>query len=167
MIWIAAVALLVAAGDKPPNAGQPVTLDAGDFRWVDVTVRQTPAEVDCSYQVVRGDGSVHVELLPKGELRAFSRGRDHDTMAMTPDGSDGEFRRIVDQPGHYVVVLENAPRARPATVLLDVKTNFNPGADVARTLPAARRVTVIAISFAVFFATVAWSGRRLLRAMQL
>ncbi len=163
MIWIAAAALLLAA---PQSAGQPVTLEPGDFRWVDVTVRKIPAEVDCSYQVVRGDASVHVELLPKSELRAFSRGRDHDTMAMTPDGRSGKFRRIVDEPGHYIVVLENAQRSRPATILLDVETNFNPSADVAQTLPPARRLTVIAVSFAVFFATVAWSGRRLLRAMR-
>lgn len=167
MIWIAAVALLAAAGDPSGGAGQLVTLDPDDFRWVDVTVRQVPAEVDCSYQVVKGDASVHVELLPRSELRAFSRGRDHDTMARTPDERNGEFRRVVDQPGHYVVVLKNARRSRPATVQLNIETNFNPAADVARTLSPGRRLTVIAISFAVFFATVAWSGHRLLRAMRL
>ena len=58
------------------------------------------------------------------------------------------------------------PRAPPATVLLHLRTSLNPGADIARTLSPARRLTVILISFAFFFVTVAWSGRKLVRAMR-
>lgn len=164
---LAALALLLAAGDPPPDAAQPIRLEPGDFRWVDITVRQTPSEVDCRYEVIEGDPSVSVELLPRSEFRAFSRGRDHDTMAMTPKGRNGEFRRIVDERGRYAVVVKNASGARPATVVLHVKTNVNPGADAARTLPPERRLAVIAISLAVFFVTLAWSGRKLLKAMKL
>ena len=141
-------------------------IEPGDFRWVPFTVRKTPSEVECHFEVVRGGPSVHVELLPMSEFRLFSRGREHDTLALTPKGRTGEFRRIVDVRGQYAVVVENAPGAPPATVLLRVETNLNPGADVARTLSPARRLTVIMISFAFFFATVAWSGRKLVRAMR-
>jgi hypothetical protein len=147
-------------------AGQPIHLETGDFRWVPFTVRQIPSEVDCRFQVVQGDATVHVELLPMSEFRAFSRGREHDTMALTPDGRTGEFRRIVDQRGQYAVVVKNARGAGPVTVVLDLRTNLNP-ADVARTLSPRRRLTVILISFAFFFVTVAWWGRKLLRAARL
>jgi len=52
----------------------------------------------------------------------------------------------------------------PAVVHLRVSVAFlpHPGA---RTLPAERRVAVVALSLALFFAIVLWSGRRLLRAM--
>ncbi len=171
MIPVVAALLLLAADDPQPDcathAAQPIHLDAGDFRWVPCTLRQVPSEVDCRYQVLQGQATVHVELLPMTEFRAFSRGREHNTMATTPDGRTGEFRRIVDQRGQYAVVVENARGARPVTVMLYVRPNINPGADAARTLSPARRLTVIAISFAFFFVTVALSGRRLLRAFQL
>jgi hypothetical protein len=165
-------AFLLAAASQPPagneqrDAGQPFRLDSGDFRWVPFTVRQTPSEVDCRFEVIRGDASIHVELLPMSEFRLFSRGREHDTMALTPNGRSGEFRRVIDVSGQYAVVVENRRGAPPATVLLHMRTNLNPGADIARTLSPARRLTVILISFAFFFVTVAWSGRKLVRAMR-
>ncbi|MDP9054551.1 MAG: hypothetical protein M3N93_09665, partial [Acidobacteriota bacterium] len=144
--------------------GEPFRLDAGDFRWVPLNVRQTPSEVDCYFEVLKGSPTVHIELLPLGEFRFFDRGRPHDTLAATPDGRTGEFRRVVDARGQYAVVIENARRAPPATVRLRVETNLNPGTDLARTLPPGRRLAVVLISFGVFFTTLAWSGRKLLRA---
>jgi hypothetical protein len=163
-----ACGLLITAScaAQSKNAGPPIHLETGDFRWVTFTVRQIPSEVDCRFQVVEGGATVHVELLPMSEFRAFSHGRDHDTMALTSDGRTGEFRRIIEQRGQYAVVVKNERGARPVTVVLDLHTNLNP-ADVARTLSPRRRLTVILISFAFFFVTVAWSGRKLLRAIRL
>jgi hypothetical protein len=105
-------------------------------------------------------------LLPIGEFRLFDRGQEHDTLAVTPNGRTGDFRRIVDMRGQYAVVIENARGAPPATVRLRVQTNLNPDVDTSQTLPPGRRLAVVLISFAVFFTTVAWSGRRLLRGMR-
>jgi hypothetical protein len=163
---ITAAFLLAAASTQQQDAGQPFRLEPGDFRWIPLTVRHTPSEVDCRFEVTQGDPSIHVELLPMSEFRLFSRGREHDTMALTPNGKTGEFRRIIDVRGQYAVVVENRRGAPPATVLLRVRTNLDPGADVARTLSPARRLTVVLISFGVFFVTVAWSGRKLIRAMR-
>jgi hypothetical protein len=160
------IAFLFAAGSQPQDGSQPFRLESGDFRWVPFTVRQTPSEVDCRFEVIKGNPSVHVELLPMNEFRLFNRGREHDALALTPDGQNGEFKRIIDVRGQYAVVVENARGAPAATVLLRVQTNLNPGADVARTLSPGRRLSVILISFAFFFITVAWSGRKLMRAVR-
>lgn len=173
MMRLAVAVLLLAAGESQMQAApgtaaaHPIRLEAGDFRWMPFTVHQTPSEVDCRYDVVQGGGTVHVELLPMSEFRAFTRGRGHDTIALTPAGKSGEFKRIIEQRGQYAVVIENAAGARPATIVLDLRTNVTPGADVARMVPPKRRLTVIAISFAFFFITVAWSGRLLLRGLRL
>jgi hypothetical protein len=164
-LWFT-MALLLAAG-QTPDAGQPFKLAPGDFRWLPVTVRQTPVEVDCHFEVTGESKNVHLELLPMSEFRLFDRGRDHDTLASTPEGRSGGFRRIVDVRGQYAVVVVNARGAPPAVVSLQLQTNVNPsGTDVARTLSPQRRLVVIAISFAFFFATVAWSGRKLILAMR-
>jgi hypothetical protein len=160
------LALLLFAGGPPQDGGQPFRLEPGDFRWVPFTVRHTPSEVDCHFEVVKGNPSVHIELLPMSEFRLFDRGQEHDTMAVTPNGRSGEFRRIIDVRGQYAVVVANARGAPPATVLLRVQTNLDPGADVARTLSPGRRLAVVLISFAFFFVAAGWSGRKLVRAMR-
>jgi hypothetical protein len=146
---------------------QSFRLEAGDFRWIPFTVRQTPTGVDCRFEVVSGGATVHAELLPMSEFRLFDRGREHDTLAVTPNARSAEFRRIIDTRGQYAVVVVNEKGAPPVTVSLHVQTNVNPdAADVARPLSPERRLTVIAISFAFFFVTATWSSRKLILAMR-
>jgi hypothetical protein len=166
MKFLIAIGMLLAAAGQPGDQGEPFRLEAGDFRWVPFTVRQTPSEVDGHFEVVKGNPSVHLELLAMREFRRFDRGLEHDTMAVTPKGLSGDFRRIIEVRGQYAIVVANARGASPATVLLRVQTRLNPGADVARTLSPARRLTVVLISIAFFFVTVAWSGWKLMRAMR-
>jgi hypothetical protein len=145
---------------------QAFRLDPGEWRWVPFTIRRVPTEVDCRFEVLQGGPSVHVELLPMSEFRQFNRGRRHETLAVSPDSGSGEFRRIVEERGQYAVVIVNRKNAAAATVSLEVGTDLNPSASgIARELPAGRRLTVILISFAWFFATVTWSGIKLMRAV--
>lgn len=155
----------LAAG--APEKGQPFRLEPGDYRWQTIAIRQTPSQVDCHFEVLSGNPSVHVELLPLSEFRQFDRGEEHETLVVTPNGRNGDFRRIIDVSGQYAVVVVNEKRAPPATVSLEVRTSVNPGDhDTARTVSPQRRLTVIVISFVFFFATVTWSARKLLRAMR-
>lgn len=159
------VAAIQAQTNSPGDEGQPFRLGPGDFRWMKIAVRQTPAEVECHFTVIEGNPSVHVELLPMSEFRRFDRGLEHDTLVATPDGRKGDFRRIIDVNGQYAVVVVNGKRSPPATVSLQVRTSLNPK-DVALTLSPTRRLTVILISFAFFFVTLTWSARKLIRGMR-
>jgi len=165
MIPTLAIALLLAAAGSQ-DAGAPFRLAPGDYRWQEFSVRHVPMEVDSHFDVLSGNPKVHLELMPEHEFRLFERGQEHETMAVTPDGRDGGFRRIIDSRGKYAIVIENARDSGSATVRLHIRTNLNPGADVAETLSPRRRLAVIGLSFAFFFATVAWSGRKLFRAMR-
>ena len=158
--------LLLAAASPQQNAGEPFRLAPGDFRWMTIKVRQTPVEVECHFEVLDGKPTVHMELLPMSEFRLFDRGQQHDTMAITPTGRAGGFRRVVDARGQYAVVVKNDSQAPPASVVLRISTNLNPDADAAQTLSPRRRTIVVLISFAVFFVTLAWSGRKLLGSMR-
>jgi len=148
-----------------PQSKQAFRLEPGEWRWIPLTIRQIPTEVDCRFQVLQGNPSVHAELLPMSEFRQFNRGRKHDTLAVSPDAASGEFRRIVEERGQYAVVIVNQKNAPAATVSLDVSTDLNPSAGIATELPAGRRLAVILISFALFFVTVTWAGMKLLRAV--
>lgn len=171
LILIALLSSYLAAGagiaKGAQEKGQPFRLEPGDWRWQKISIRQTPSQVDCHFEVLSGDPSVHLELLPISEFRQFDRGEDHETLVVTPDGRSGDFRRIIDVNGDYAVVVVNGKRAPPATVSFEVRTSVNPRAgETARTLSPQRRLTVILISFAFFFVTVTWSARKLLRAMR-
>ena len=158
-------ALLLASDQPQPD--QSFRLEPGDYRWVPFTVRQTPASVDCRFEVVSGNPSVHAELLPMSEFRLFDRGREHETMAVTATARSGAFRRMINTPGQYAIVVVNEGNATPAMVSLHVETSVNPsGADMAQTLPPRKRLTVMALSLTFFLATVAWAGRKLILAMR-
>ena len=68
------LALLMAQSGQH-STPKPFQLAPGDYRWVPFTVRQVPTQVDCKFEVLGGDGTVHAELLPMGEFRLFSRDR--------------------------------------------------------------------------------------------
>ena len=76
----------------------------------------------------------------------------------------GRLRYYIQDPGDYAVVLDNRESDAPATVRLRVSLDFAgpPGHDPQGISPR-RRVTVILVSFAVFFGIVTWSARRLLQ----
>ncbi len=158
------LALLIAQSTQT-SAPKPFQLAPGDYRWVPFTVRQVPTQVDCRFEVLRGDATVHAELLPMSEFRLFSRDREHSTLAFTPEGAKGAFRRIVEERGQYAVVIKNSAGGKPVTVTLDVATDLNPNADVVATeLPPHRRLVVILSSFLLFFGMVAFSGFKLIQA---
>jgi len=145
----------------------PFRLDPGEYRWLPFTVKQTPAQVDCRFQVIAGTPSVHVELLPMSEFRLFTHGKEHDSLALSPASSTGSFRRVIEEPGQYAVVLVNSKTAPAATISLELKVDSDPNAAVSsRELSPKRRLAVILISFSLFFAIVTWSGLKLVRAIK-
>jgi len=77
----------------------------------------------------------------------------------------GHLRYQVRVAGEYILLIDNREgRDRPAEAHLRVALDFGtePGPAVSR-LSVTRQITVIAISFAVFFAIAGFSARRLLR----
>ena len=154
----------LGAQDAKP---QQIRLEPGEYRWIPLTVKQTPTEIACRLAVSEGDPTVHAELLPMSEFRLFTRGQKHDTLAISREGPNVEFRRIVDYPGQYAVVVKNRGDAGPVTVSFDVRTEVDPASGaMAQTLPAKNRLAVILVSFAFFFVTVVWSGMKLMRAIR-
>ena len=84
-------------------------------------------------------------------------------MAFTDPAHKDSFSQYIQEPGEYAVVVEN-PGKGPVAVRLTVAMSF--GQPVSRYLPRSRRLTVILVSFALFFAIVTFSARALLRAMK-
>ena len=164
LLGLTLAARLFAQEDPAP---QQVHLAPGEYRWIPLTVKQVPTEVVCKYQVSAGNPGVHAELLTMRDFRLMVRGLQHESLAISREGQNAEFRRIIDFKGQYAVVLTNRKDAGPVAVSFEVRTDVDPAsAAVAQTLPAQRKLVVILISFSLFFAAVVWSGMKLMRAIR-
>jgi len=166
-----ALALLAAVTlPAPPNQpgddpGQVFMLQ--DYRWVPVVVRRTPAFIDCTFSVVNGGPTVHAELVSERDFGLFSRGRQYRILASTPHGQSGEFHSMIETPGRYRVLMRNDRGASDAAVSLVVRIQVDPpnfSLYSRGSVSPLRRLFVILASLMLFFGTVFWSGRRLLRA---
>jgi hypothetical protein len=145
------------------HASQTVRLDPGEFRWLPIPVARELVRIDCRYEVLKGAGTVHAELVPQSELKSFVRHRTYAPIAATGTAMDGSFTRIVQGGGDYALIIVNQERAPAALVFMAVQTS-DPAR--AQTLPAGRKIIVVLTSLAIFFVSAGWSGQRLIRGIQ-
>lgn len=159
--------LLLSALSSPAASANnpPFLLPPGEFRVLDLHVPQTPLRVDAAFRVmenqaVSGSAAVRMELLPRAALRAMQQGLAHQALAVTADGSSGKFTSTIEDPGAYRIVITNRDKVTPAMIALSLSTDLN-AAVAATELSPTRRITVIAVSFLIFFAMVGYSGWKL------
>ena len=135
-----------------------------DYRWIPVNVRRTPTAIDSSFEVVGGSPTVHAELVSEHDFQLFARRHDYETFALTQTGRAGGFHRMIETKGRYRVLIVNDRGAAPVAVSLVVRADVDPAPAVSSGISPRRRLVVVLASLTLFFGTVTWSGRRLLRA---
>jgi hypothetical protein len=167
MVLIVALAgMLLAAPTSVELVDEVYQIPANDWRYVEVSLKQQPALVSASFQVVTGAGQARIGLMRGEDLERLRAGQPHGVLALTPLASSGNLSHYVHVPDDYAIVVDNHA-AEPSTVHLRVSLEFGggPGPAVTR-LSARRQLAVILISFAVFFGIVSYSARRLWRAIK-
>ena len=160
MIPVALLLLAVATHVEPVD--DVYRIPAGDWKFVDVGLRQKPAFISADLDVQSGSTPVRLVLLRRDKIERFQPGSPDGVLSMTDPGSSARLRYRVQMPGDYVVVIDNHRSNQAAEVHLRVDLDF---ATETR-LPLQRQIVVIAISFAVFFAIAGFSARRLLRGIK-
>lgn len=154
--------LLAAAASSVELVDQTFLIPANDWRFVDLGLRQRPALVQAEFDVQAGP-PVRLILMEHTDLELLNRGETHAVVAATPAGERGRLDVRTSKPGDYVVVLENrSGRVEAAKVRLRVSVDFLEATQIS----PARQLTVVAISFAVFFGIVTYSARRLWQAVR-
>ena len=157
-----ALLLLLAASRPVVLTDDVYQIPAGEWRWVRFEIRHQPATVQCSFETV-GSGEALAELVSRPDLELIREHKSHDALSATDTARSDTFSQYVGEPGEYAVVIEN-PGKTPVAARLAVSLSF--GQPAARYLSRDRRLTVILISSAMFFAIVTFSARALLRAMK-
>jgi hypothetical protein len=128
-------------------------------------LQQQAALIGVHFETENRTDRVRLALMRRDEMEKLRAGLPHGVIDVTGEMAAGSLSYQVPSPGEYVVVIENQART-PASVRVHVWLDFaRPGPLVTQLSPR-RQLTVIAISFAVFFAIVSFSARRLLKVVR-
>ena len=160
--------LLLAATTHVDLVDDIFRIPAGEWRYVEVGLRQKAALVSADFQVQSGSHKVRIALLRREDLERLRDDRPHGVLATTDPAASGKLRYPVRIAGDYVVMIDNRDDPdHPAEAHLRVALDFGgPGGPAVTQLSPQRQIAVISISFAVFFAIAGYSARRLLRGIR-
>jgi hypothetical protein len=153
--------LLLLAASRVEVTDEVYQIPANDWRYVEISLNQRTAFVSAQYTVLAGAPQVRAALLPKDELKDLRATDGLSDYEPTPAGGAGQLKRSSRLPGDYAVVVENRSPS-PASVRIRIWLDF----PVATQISPRRQFTVVAISFAVFFAIAGFSAKRLLKAIR-
>ena len=159
--------ILLVGASRLELVNEVLRVQPGERHAVELGLRQHPAMVLADVEVKAGAPPVRLALVRREDLPRMSASPER-VLAATAPATASHLRYRVRVPGDYVVVVESTggdPRA--SEVHLRVALDFQMQAAPEVTLLSPwRQFAVISISFAVFFAIVSYSARRLLRGIR-
>ena len=161
LAWI----LLLSAATRVELTDEVYQIPHNEWWWVEVNLRQRPAEVSATYEV-RSGRKVRVALLTRDDLERLNNDLPHGVLAVSDPAKSGTLTYRVRRRGDYVLLVDNRVEGnQPAAVHLRIALDFAAGSEPAEIqLSPQRQLTVILMSFAFFATVVAYSAKRLWRA---
>ena len=158
--------MLLAAPTSVELVDEVYQIPASQWRYVDLTLKQQPALVSATFQVLTGSQQARIALMRGQDLERLRGGQLNGVLVVTPLASSGHLSYYASSPDDYAVVVDNHA-AQSSAVHLRISLEFGgaPGPAVTR-LSRPRQLAVILISFAFFFGIVTFSARRLWRAVK-
>jgi hypothetical protein len=154
--------ILLLAASRIELVDEVYRIPAAEWRYVPLGLNQQPALVIARYEVTSGPGSLRLALLRNEDIEKLRAGSPHSVMDVTGEGQSGTLNYQVREPGDYALVIDNQGNA-PASVRTRVWLDFARRGPAVTQLSPIRQLTIVLISFAVFFGIVTFSARRLLK----
>jgi hypothetical protein len=135
-----------------------VEVPAHEWRYIDFVLNQQTARVRCSFETVPRGTKIKAALVRAADLQELREGA---LLGAAVESAAGTFEAHTRETGQYAIVLDNRGSGRPVQILLRIDLDFGVPA-AARYADPRRQLAAILLSFAVFFAVVTYSARRLL-----
>jgi hypothetical protein len=149
--------LLLAASSSVELVDHTYQIPANGWSYFPLELRPQSTLVKAYFTVESGP-PVRLQLMEQADLERLNSGETHGMVLSTAVGPAGRLEVRTAKSGDYVVVVENrSGRPETSKVRLRVSIDFAE----ATLLSPQRQLTVVAISFAVFFGIVTYSARRL------
>ena len=157
--------LVLLAASSVELVDEVYQIPPGEWKYVEVNLRQRPARVVAGFGMESSTGKVRLALMTRDDLERLREDLPHGVLAVTAFGRSGSFDFRVRQPGDYVLLVDNRSNKTQSAVHLHVALDFaRPSRLGVTMLEPERQLTVIVLSFAFFFGVVTYSARKLLRA---
>ena len=162
LAWI----LLLNAATKVELTDEVYRIPRNEWWWVEVNLRQRPAQVLATYEVQSGPRKVRVALMTRDDLERLNNDLPHGVLAVSEPAKSGSLAYRVRRLGDYVLLVDNRVDGnQPAAVHLRIALDFAaPPEPEPSQISAQRQLAVIVMSFAFFAAVVTYSAKRLWRA---
>ena len=162
LAWI----LLLSAATKVELTDEVYRIPSNEWWWVEVNLRQKPAEVSATYEVQSGPRKVRVALMTRDDLERLNNDLPHGVLAVSEPAKSGSLAYRVRRRGNYVLLVDNRVDGnQPAAVHLRIALDFaGPPEPEETQISSQRQLAVIAMSFAFFAGVVTYSAKRLWRA---
>ncbi len=158
--------LLLFASGRVSLVDEVYQVPANEWRYVEIALSRQAGVLRAAFEVEKQPAGIRMALLRPADLDRLRNERPHGVLAATASGSSGRLWYPISQPGDYDIVLDNNGDSS-ATVRLRVwLDSAGAGGPAVTFLSPRRQLTVILISFGVFFGVVTWSARRLWRTMR-
>jgi hypothetical protein len=140
-----------------------VPVKPSSWSAIEVKVEKPGTTVECSYNVDRDAVRVEAILLTRHDAERFNQGRSYHPLASTGFQTTARLRYEIDEPGDYVLLLDNRLESGRTT---DVSLRINlrdPPSIVAGTVSPERRQVVITLSLLFFLGVVMFSARQFMK----
>ncbi len=158
--------LLLAVSTRVNLVNDVYHIPPREWRYVELGLKQNPALVSARFEGLGDPREVRLALMRRDDLEHLRNDLPHGVIAETTPGRNGDLHTYIPLAGDYVVVVDNLSDST-ATLHLWISLDFAAGpVSQARQLSPVRRLTVIAITFFVFFGIVTFSARRLLQSIR-
>jgi len=160
--------ILLATSTRLELVNEVLTIPAGDWRYVELGLKQQLALVSAGFVVESGSQHVKLMIMRREDMDRLRAGLPYGVIMASLAAAGGALAYRVRVPGDYVVVIDNRnPDRLAAKARLRVALDFAEGQRPQATrISPQRQLTVILITFVVFFGIVTYSARRLLRGIR-
>jgi len=158
--------LLLVAATRVELTDEVYQIPRNEWWWVEVNLRQKPAQVSATYEVQSGPRQVRVALMTRDDLERLNSDVPHGVLAVTDPGKSGTLTYRVRRRGDYVLVVDNRLDGhQPAAVHLRIALDFAPPAAPEESqISPQRQLSVIVMSFVFFAGIVTYSAMRFWKA---
>jgi hypothetical protein len=162
LAWI----FLLSASTKVELTDEVYRIPGNEWWWVEVNLRQKPAQVLVTYEVQSGPRKVRLALMTRGDLERLNNDLPHGVLAVSEPAKSGSLTYRIRRRGDYVLLVDNrVDGSQPAAVHLRIALDFDgPPAPEETQISPQRQLGVIVASFAFFAGVVTYSAKRLWRA---
>ena len=139
-----------------------VSVPAGHWLAIEVKVQHPGTTVDCSIAAEPESARVDALLLTRSDAIRFDQGRSIHPLTHTGFQNESRMRHAIDEPGDYVLMIDNRIEGRHATpVAIKIDLWSTTGVQPV-TLAPKKRMVVVLSSLLFFAGVVLYSAKKLI-----